>query len=45
VTRHLRGLESAGLVRVEPRGRERVYHLNLERLKGTAGGWLRWLDG
>ena len=44
VTRHLRTLESAGIVRVEPRGRERVYHLNHERLKGTAGGWLRWLE-
>lgn len=41
-TRHLRVLESAGLVRVEKRGRERVYRLNRERLLGVAGEWLAW---
>jgi DNA-binding transcriptional ArsR family regulator len=41
-TRHLRVLENAGLVRVEKRGRERVYRLDRERLLAVAGGWLRW---
>jgi DNA-binding transcriptional ArsR family regulator len=43
-TRHLRILESAGLVQVEKRGRERVYRLDDERLRRVAGGWLRWFE-
>ena len=43
-TRHLRILESAGLVRVEKRGRERVYRLDRERLRRVAGEWLRWFE-
>jgi DNA-binding transcriptional ArsR family regulator len=39
-TRHLRVLEAAGLVRVEMRGRERVYRLDRDRLRGVAGGWI-----
>ena len=39
-TRHLRVLEEAGLVRVEKEGRERVYHLEAERLRGVVGSWL-----
>ena len=39
-TRHLRALEDAGLVWVEHRGRERVYHLDRERLQKVAGRWL-----
>jgi len=39
-TRHLRALEDAGLVRVEHRGRERVYHLDRQRLTEVAGRWL-----
>ena len=39
-TRHLRVLESADLVRVEKRGRERVYHLNTALLDSVVGGWL-----
>ena len=39
-TRHLRMLEDAGLVRVERRGRERVYHLDRDRLLRVAGAWL-----
>lgn len=39
-TRHLRVLEAAGLVRVEKRGRERVYRLEAKRLLGTTGQWL-----
>jgi DNA-binding transcriptional ArsR family regulator len=39
-TRHLRVLEAAGLVRVEKRGRERVYQLGSKRLLTVAGGWL-----
>ena len=39
-SRHLGQLELAGLVRVERRGRERVYALDRERLERVAGGWL-----
>ncbi|MGH7869297.1 MAG: ArsR/SmtB family transcription factor [Candidatus Dormibacteraceae bacterium] len=39
-TRHLRILEDAGLVDVVLRGRERVYHLNSERLRAVAGAWI-----
>lgn len=39
-SRHLRQLEDAGLVRVERRGRERVYVLERERLERVVGGWL-----
>ena len=41
-SRHLRVLEDAGLVRVEKRGRERVYQLEMKRLLAVAGGWLDW---
>jgi DNA-binding transcriptional ArsR family regulator len=44
-TRHLRVLESAGLVSVEKRGRERIYKLETARLRGIAGGWLAWFEG
>ncbi len=40
-TRHLRVLESAGLVRVEKRGRERIYRIDRERLTSTTAGWLK----
>jgi DNA-binding transcriptional ArsR family regulator len=40
-TRHLQKLERAGLVVVEPQGRERVYRLNDARLRGVVGGWIR----
>ena len=43
-TRHLRILEAAGLVRVEKRGRERVYRLDDQRLRHVAGDWLRWFE-
>ena len=39
-TRHLRVLEDSGLVRVEARGRERVYRLDGERLGSVAGSWV-----
>jgi DNA-binding transcriptional ArsR family regulator len=41
-TRHLRRLEEAGLVRVDKEGRERIYRLDLDTLRGVAG---RWLEG
>ena len=41
-TRHLRELEGAGLVDVERRGRERIYHLNERRLQSVTGEWLDW---
>jgi DNA-binding transcriptional ArsR family regulator len=39
-TRHLRELEHAGLVTIEPRGRQRVYRLRRERLRAVAGRWI-----
>jgi DNA-binding transcriptional ArsR family regulator len=44
-TRHLRVLEGAGLVRVEKRGRQRVYRLDRRRLADVTGAWLRWFRG
>jgi DNA-binding transcriptional ArsR family regulator len=41
-TRHLKVLVGAGLVRVEPRGRERVYRLDAERLRAITAQWLAW---
>jgi len=43
-TRHLRELERADLVRVERRGRERIYHLNAQRLRTVTGDWLAWFE-
>jgi DNA-binding transcriptional ArsR family regulator len=40
ITRHLRVLEEAGLVRVDLRGRERVYRLNSAPLREVAGAWI-----
>ena len=42
-SRHLRKLESAGLVEVERAGREWIYRLSRGRL-GVAGEWLEWFD-
>jgi DNA-binding transcriptional ArsR family regulator len=39
-TRHLRVLEAAELVRVEKRGRERVYCLDAKRLLQVTSAWL-----
>jgi DNA-binding transcriptional ArsR family regulator len=41
VTRHLRELEHAGLVRVVNRGRQRLYTLDRGRLTAVTGLWLR----
>jgi len=41
-TRHLRVLETSGLVRVSKRGRERIYQLEVRRLRAITGDWLRW---
>ena len=43
-TRHLRVLEQARLVRVKKRGRERVYQIDLKRLRTIVGRWLDWFD-
>lgn len=40
VTRHLRILEDARLVKVVRRGRERVYVLDSDRLVSVVGGWV-----
>lgn len=40
-TRHLRVLEEAGLVHVSLRGRERVYTLDVSRLRSVTRRWLR----
>jgi DNA-binding transcriptional ArsR family regulator len=42
--RHLRVLETASLVRVQKRGRERIYHLERQRLTRVIGEWLKWFD-
>jgi DNA-binding transcriptional ArsR family regulator len=42
---HLRLLEVAGLVKVEKRGRERVYVLDDARLANVAQGWLNSFVG
>jgi DNA-binding transcriptional ArsR family regulator len=39
-TRHLNILQQAGLVKVEKRGRERVYRVDRELLQRVASGWL-----
>ncbi len=41
VTRHLQRLREAGLVRVERRGRERWYTLDVERLQAATSLFLR----
>jgi len=43
-TRHLHVLESAGLVRVEKSGRERVYQLGPKLLMQVTRNWLRWFE-
>lgn len=40
-TRHLRVLESAGLLQHERRGRTRVYHIDRRRV-ALARDWLAW---
>jgi DNA-binding transcriptional ArsR family regulator len=42
-TRHLRVLVEAGLLRVEKRGRVRVYRIDRERLEHVRE-WLAWFD-
>ena len=42
VTRHLKVLESAGLVEVNPQGRERIYRLNEQRLVSIIDDWTQW---
>jgi DNA-binding transcriptional ArsR family regulator len=44
-TRHLRILEAAGLVRVEKRGRERMYRVDMTRLLDVTSGWLKSFSG
>ena len=41
VIKHLKVLEAAGLVRVEPSGRERINHLNPVPLQQIYERWLR----
>jgi DNA-binding transcriptional ArsR family regulator len=41
-TRHLGVLVAAGLLRVVPRGRERVYQLDVEKLLHITRDWLKW---
>ncbi len=43
-SRHLRLLETAGLVRAEKRGRERVYKLDRERLLTVTQRWFKAFD-
>jgi DNA-binding transcriptional ArsR family regulator len=41
-TRHLGVLLQANLVRLEKRGRQRIYQLNAELLQHSVGTWLSW---
>jgi len=41
-TRHLGVLLKARLVRLEKRGRQRIYQLNKELLQEQLGEWLSW---
>lgn len=43
-SRHLKVLEEAGLVRVEPVGRERFYELESDLLRDVVGRWLGSFD-
>jgi len=43
-TRHLRVLETAGLVRVERNGRERTYCLEMKPMTEITRTWLRWFE-
>ena len=43
-TRHLRQLESAGLVEVQREGREQIYSINKKKLKRVTGKWLNWFN-
>ena len=43
-TRHLRVLETAGLVTVKREGRNSIYRLERDRLRGVVGGWLEFVD-
>ena len=43
-TRHLKILERAKLLRVTKQGRERVYKLDLQKLRITVGKWLDWFE-
>jgi DNA-binding transcriptional ArsR family regulator len=43
-TRHLNVLREAKLISVVKRGRERVYALERERLRGVVGEWLSWFS-
>lgn len=42
ITRHLRQLEDAGLVKTKKEGRENIYILNKERLHKVINNWLKW---
>lgn len=44
ISEHLKLLREAGLVREEPRGRERWYHLDAAPLRGVAD-WLAAYEG
>ena len=43
-TRHLKILERAKLVEVKKQGRERVYKLDVPKLRITVSKWLDWFD-
>ena len=43
-SRHLRVLESAGLVEAERSGREWIYHVVVPRLTRVVGTWLAWFE-
>lgn len=43
-TRHLRQLETAGLVTTQKDGREQIYFINKKKLNRVVGKWLNWFN-
>lgn len=44
VTRHIRLLETAGMVSTAKSSREQIYSLDKSRLKGTVDNWMSWFQ-
>ncbi len=44
MTRHLKVLEDAGLIKVEKVGRERLYILDRKKMLEVVGNWTKWFE-
>lgn len=44
MTRHLKVLEDAGLIKVEKVGRERLYILDRKKMLEIVGNWTKWFE-